>query len=73
MYVCNVDEASVKSGNEYVERVKAAVAAENAEVLVIGAKIEADITELETYENFALCLLLDERSVDRRYFWPSPR
>ena len=50
MYVCNVDEASVKNGNIYVERVKEAVASENAEVLVIGAKIEADITELDTYE-----------------------
>ena len=50
MYVCNVDEASVISGNKYVDQVKAAVANENAEVLVIGAKIEADITELDTYE-----------------------
>ena len=50
MYVCNVDESSVKTGNKYVDLVKAAVAAENAEVLVIGAKIEADITELETYD-----------------------
>ncbi|MDP4595953.1 MAG: redox-regulated ATPase YchF [Crocinitomicaceae bacterium] len=68
MYVCNVDEASVKSGNEYVERVKAAVAAENAEVLVIGAKIEADITELETYEErqmFLEELGLEEPGVNR--------
>jgi len=50
MYVCNVDEACVKTGNDHVARVKDAVAAENAEVLVIGAKIEADITELETYD-----------------------
>jgi hypothetical protein len=68
MYVCNVDEASVKSGNEYVDRVKAAVAAENAEVLVIGAKIEADITELETYEErqmFLEELGLEEPGVNR--------
>ena len=50
MYVCNVDEASVVSGNEYVEVVKKAVSGEDAEVLIIGAKIEAEITELETYE-----------------------
>lgn len=50
MYVCNVDEASVVSGNDYVEGVKNAVAGEDAEVLIIGAKIEAEITELETYE-----------------------
>lgn len=62
MYLCNVDEGSVKDGNEYVERVKEAVKAENAEVLVIGAKIEADITELETYEERQL--FLDELGLD---------
>lgn len=68
MYVCNVDEASVRSGNHYVEQVKAAVAAENAEVLVIGAKIEADITELETYDErqmFLEELGLEEPGVNR--------
>jgi ribosome-binding ATPase len=50
MYVCNVDEASVKNGNAYVEAVKEAVKDENAEVLVLGAKIESDIMDLETYE-----------------------
>ena len=50
MYVCNVDEDSVKTGNKYVEAVRKAVADENAEVLIIGAAIEADIAELETYE-----------------------
>ncbi|MFT5779361.1 MAG: GTP-binding protein YchF [Crocinitomicaceae bacterium] len=50
MYLCNVDEASVKSGNAYVDAIREAVKDEKAEVLVIGAKIEADITELDTYE-----------------------
>ncbi|MEJ6776122.1 MAG: redox-regulated ATPase YchF [Crocinitomicaceae bacterium] len=50
MYLCNVDEASVKGGNAYVDALKASVAEENAEVLVIGAAIEADIMELDTYE-----------------------
>ncbi len=50
LYVCNVDEASVKTGNNYTEAVIEAVKNENAEVLIIGAAIEADITELETYE-----------------------
>src|SRR5690554_2195710 len=40
LYLCNVDEASVKDGNQYVEQVKEAVKDENAEVLVIGAQIE---------------------------------
>jgi len=50
MYLCNVDESSVKDGNAFVEQVKAKVASENAEVLILGAAIEADINELETYE-----------------------
>jgi GTP-binding protein YchF len=68
LYLCNVDEASVKSGNEYVEKVRQAVKDENAEVLVIGAKIEADITELETYEErqmFLEELGLEEPGVNR--------
>lgn len=50
MYVCNVDEASATGGNEYVERVREAVKDENAQILVIAAKIESEIAELETYE-----------------------
>ncbi len=50
MYVCNVDEASAVSGNKYVEEVKASVGDENAEVLVLAVGIEADISELETFE-----------------------
>ncbi len=68
MYVCNVDEASVLDGNHYVDKVREAVANENAEVLVIGAKIEADITELETYEErkmFLDELGLEEPGVNR--------
>jgi GTP-binding protein YchF len=50
MYVCNVDEGSVATGNAYVEKVKEAVKEENAEVLIISAQIEAEISELESYE-----------------------
>ena len=50
MYVCNVDEASAKNGNEYVERVREATKDEDAEILIISAKIESDIAELESYE-----------------------
>lgn len=62
LYLCNVDEASVKTGNKYVEQVKAAIANEKAEVLVIGAKIEADITELDTYDERQL--FLDELGLE---------
>ena len=50
MYVCNVDEGSAVSGNAYVEKVKEAVKNENAEVLVLAVAIEADINELDDYE-----------------------
>lgn len=51
MYVCNVDDASAVNGNHYVDAVREAVKDENAEVMVISAKTEADIAELEYYED----------------------
>jgi GTP-binding protein YchF len=68
LYLCNVDEASVKTGNNYVDIVKEAVKDEDAKVLVIGAKIESDIAELETYEErqmFLDELGLEEPGVNR--------
>ncbi len=50
MYVCNVDEASAVKGNAYVEAVKEAIKDEKAEILIVAAATEADIAELETYE-----------------------
>ena len=50
MYVCNVDERAAVDGNEHVERVREAVKDENAEVLVLAVGTEADITELEDFE-----------------------
>lgn len=50
MYVCNVDEGAAVTGNAYVEQVKLAIASENAEIVVLAVATEADITELETYE-----------------------
>lgn len=50
LYVCNVDEGSAAKGNAYVEKVKEAVKDEGAEVLVLAAQTEADIAELETYD-----------------------
>ncbi len=56
MYVCNVDEASAVSGNAYVDLVKETVANENAEVLVLAVGTEADINELEDFEERQLFL-----------------
>ena len=50
MYVCNVDEGAATSGNAHVDKVKEAVKDENAEVLVLAVGTEADITELDDYE-----------------------
>ena len=50
LYVCNVDEGSIISGNAYVEAVREAIKEENAELLVVAAATEAEIAELESYE-----------------------
>jgi GTP-binding protein YchF len=50
MYVCNVDENSAVDGNAHVNRVKEAVQNEDAEVLILAVGTEADITELDDYE-----------------------
>jgi GTP-binding protein YchF len=51
LYVCNVDPDSVNSGNAHVDRVRQAIADENAGVLIISAAIEAEIAELESFED----------------------
>src|SRR5690606_4948774 len=56
MYLCNVDEASAVSGNAYVEQVKEAVKNENAVVLVLAVATEADINELDDFEERQLFL-----------------
>lgn len=50
LYVCNVDEASAKSGNQYTEQVEKIAKEESAEILIVAAKIESDIAEFETLE-----------------------
>ncbi len=56
LYVCNVNESAAATGNEYVNQVKEAVSTENAEVLVLAVATEADINELETYDERQLFL-----------------
>ncbi len=50
MYVCNVDDSSAVSGNAYVDAVRKAIEGEGAQLLIVAAATEADIAELETYE-----------------------
>lgn len=56
IYVANVDEGSILTGNQYVEQLKAAVADENAEVIVLCAAIESQIAEMEDADERALFL-----------------
>ncbi len=68
MYVCNVDEASAKTGNKHVDAVKKAVEGEKSELLIIAAATEADIAELEDYDEKQLFLEelgLDEPGVNK--------
>ena len=68
LYVCNVDEASARDGNEYSSRVEEVAKEEGAEVLVIAAKIEEDIASFESYDDkqmFLDELGLEESGVNR--------
>ncbi len=68
MYVCNVDEASAKTGNKHVDAVREAVKGENAELLIITAQMESEIAALETYEEKQMFLAemgLDEPGVNK--------
>jgi GTP-binding protein YchF len=68
LYVCNVDEGAAVSGNDYVEKIREAVKDENAEVIVLAVGTEADITELDDYEERQMFLAdigLEEAGVAR--------
>ncbi len=68
LYVCNVDEASAVTGNQYVEQVREAIREEGADLLVVAAKIESEIAELETYDERQMFLEgigLEESGVNR--------
>lgn len=68
LYVCNVDEASVNTGNAFTKAFEECVANEKAEIIYISAGIEADIAELETKEErleFLQAMDLNEPGVNR--------
>jgi GTP-binding protein YchF len=68
LYVCNVDEASAVEGNALVEQVREAIREENADLLIVAAKIESEIAEFETFEEremFLSELGLQESGVNR--------
>jgi GTP-binding protein YchF len=68
LYLCNVDEAAAASGNAWVEEVKKVAATEGAKVLHLAVATEADINDLETYEDRLMFLQeigLEEPGVNR--------
>ncbi len=68
LYVCNVDDASAATGNAYVEAVRKAVEGENAQILIVAAQTEAEIAELDTFEDrqeFLHEIGLEESGVSR--------
>ena len=68
LYVCNVDESSAKTGNKYVDMVRQSIQDEDAGLLVIAAKTESEIAELDSYEDRQLFLQelgLEESGVNR--------
>ncbi|PIE50599.1 MAG: redox-regulated ATPase YchF [Flavobacteriales bacterium] len=68
LYVCNVDENSMKNGNEWVGKIEEMAKNEGAEVVVLAAQIEADINDLESFEErqmFLEELGLEEPGVNR--------
>lgn len=68
LYVCNVDEASAASENDYVKQVRESVKDEGADILVVAAKIESEIAEFETYDERQMFLSeigLEESGVAR--------
>ena len=68
LYVCNVGETDAKSGNAFTKKVEELAKEEGAETMVIAAKTEEDIAELESYEDkqmFLEELGLEESGVNR--------
>ncbi len=68
LYVANVDENSVKEGNQYVDQLKEAIKGEDAEVVIISAAIESQIAELTDEEERAMFLEeygLEESGLDK--------
>lgn len=51
IYVCNVDEGSVVSGNKYTTAVAEAIKDERAEMMLISAAIESEIAAMDSFED----------------------
>ena len=68
MYVCNVEDEAAKAGNAYVEKVNEYLAGEKTEILVLAARLESEIAELEDEadrKEFLADAGLEEPGVDK--------
>lgn len=68
LYVANVDEASILTGNQFVDQLKEAIKEENAEVIILCAAIESQIAEFDDVEEKELFLSeygLDESGLNK--------
>ncbi len=68
LYVCNVDDESAVSGNAYVEAVRKAIEGEGSDLMIVAAKTESEIAELDTWEErkeFLEEIGLEESGVSR--------
>ena len=68
LYVANVDEPSMHTGNKYSEALKEAVKNERAEVIIMNNNIEAQIAEMENPEDRQLFMeeyKMTEPALDR--------
>lgn len=68
LYVCNVDDASAVEGNHYVEEVRKAIEGQDSDLMIVAAKTESEIAELDTHEErqeFLAEIGLQESGVSR--------
>ena len=68
LYVCNVDDEAAVEGNAYVGAVREAIRDEGAQLMIVAARTESEIAELDTWEErreFLEVLGLEESGVSR--------
>lgn len=67
LYVCNVEEDSAKNGNSLSDKVKEKAAAEGAEAVIISARIEEELAQLDDAERleYLSTLGLEEPGLNR--------
>ena len=61
IYAANVSEKDINTGNSYVEEVKKYAKEENSEVVIISAKVESELSELEEEEKL---MFIEELGID---------